>query len=79
MHPPPTKTTVSTEATEASKKKLEIKMTTCLHQPCTFTVFRNGEHQAGQKIEVTPADMKEFSDLGEFLGPKMGCVSTGMR
>lgn len=51
----------------------------CLTQQCKVTVFHNGMHEGGSDFAVSPSDMEGFEDLGELLGPKMGCVSEGMR
>lgn len=51
----------------------------CLTQPCLVQVFRNGEHENGKNFTISPADVEAVADLGEWLGPKMECVSEGMR
>lgn len=51
----------------------------CLTQPCLIQVFNNGEHENGKNFTVSPADMEGLEDVGQWLGPKMECVSEGMR
>lgn len=56
-----------------------IPPSACLTQACWVEVFHNGEHEAGKNVTVSPADMDGLADIGELLGPKMDCVSEGMR
>lgn len=58
---------------------MEVVPSVCLTQPCKVKVFRNGEHEEGRSFTVSPADVEGLEDLGELLGPKMECVSQGMR
>ncbi|CAM9829612.1 unnamed protein product [Pylaiella littoralis] len=51
----------------------------CLTQTCQVKVYHNGEHEKGVIFTITPQDMEGVEDLGEWLGPKMECVSQGMR
>lgn len=51
----------------------------CLTEKCMVKVFHNGMHEGGNDFAVSPSDMEGFDDLGELLGPKMGCTSEGMR
>lgn len=51
----------------------------CFTQPCLLQVFHNGEHANGKNFTVSPADVEGVEDIGEWLGPKMDCVSEGMR
>lgn len=68
-------------ATEVAKvePQQEVKPSVCLTQTCAVKVFPNGEHEGGRSFRVAPFDMDGMEDIGQFLGPKMGCVSTGMR
>ncbi|CAM9469346.1 unnamed protein product, partial [Hapterophycus canaliculatus] len=77
-----------TQRGRRSTKKVELKPeevvevvppSICLTQPCKVEVFNNGEHEAGKMFTVSPEDMDGLADIGELLGPKMECVSQGMR
>lgn len=59
--------------------EVEVPLSECLKQTCVVTVFHNGMHENEHEFSVSPADMGGFKDLGEYLGPKMGCKSEGMR
>ncbi|CBN75608.1 conserved unknown protein [Ectocarpus siliculosus] len=61
------------------EKAVEVIPSVCLTQPCKVKVFHNGEHEGGKSFTVSPADVEGLQDLGEWLGPKMECVSQGMR
>lgn len=61
------------------EKAVEVVPSVCLTQPCKVKVFHNGEHEGGASFTVSPADVEGLEDLGEWLGPKMECVSQGMR
>lgn len=65
--------------TAAPEPAVEITPSICLTQPCSVKVYPNGEHEGGETFNVTPDDMAGFDDIGELLGPKMDCVSKGMR
>eukprot|EP00752_Nemacystus_decipiens_P008301 g7421.t1 len=51
----------------------------CFTQPCLLQVFHNGEHENGKNFTISPSDVEGVEDIGEWLGPKMDCVSEGMR
>ncbi|CAM9332570.1 unnamed protein product [Ectocarpus sp. 13 AM-2016] len=61
------------------EKAVEVIPSVCLTQSCEVKVFPNGEHEGGKSFTVSPADVEGLEDLGEWLGPKMECVSQGMR
>ncbi|CAB1105756.1 unnamed protein product [Ectocarpus sp. CCAP 1310/34] len=61
------------------EKAVEVIPSVCLTQSCNVKVFHNGEHEGGKSFTVSPADVEGLEDLGEWLGPKMECVSQGMR
>lgn len=69
----------SSAAVVETEKEPEVAPSACLTQPCRVTVFHNGMHEGGAEFVVSPADMEYFTDVGQFLGPKMECVSEGMR
>lgn len=58
---------------------VEVPPSVCLTQTCKVKVFHNGMHEGGATFDVSPSDMEGLEDIGELLGPKMGCVSEGMR
>lgn len=69
----------SREASKAQEPEPEPEPSVCLTQPCRVKVFHNGEHEKETLFTVSPADMEGLDDLGLLLGPKMECVSEGMR
>ncbi len=70
---------LSREAPKAQEPEPEPEPSVCLTQPCRVSVFQNGEHEKESVFTVSPADMEGLDDLGLLLGPKMECVSEGMR